>query len=85
MKAVLARLKAAFLGLPAGVRVALRDMVEAAIAAVMALTFFIPTNLADAKSEGEVVYFAVLAAIVAVARRELLPAIKAYIVGLFGA
>jgi hypothetical protein len=58
-----------------GLRLFLRDALEAAIAALGTLVITVPANLDDAKKEGIVISVAVAAAVIAVARRELLPLI----------
>jgi hypothetical protein len=58
-----------------GLRLFARDALEAAIAAVATLVFTVPANLDDAKKEAIVVGVAIAAAVIAVARRELLPLI----------
>lgn len=57
----------------------LRDAAEAAIAAVGALVLTLPANMADAQKEAVVIAVAVGAAVIAVARRELLPMVLAYL------
>lgn len=58
-----------------GLRLFVRDAIEAAIAAVASLVITIPVNVDDAKRTALVVGTAVAAAVIAVARRELLPLI----------
>jgi hypothetical protein len=58
-----------------GLRLFLRDALEAAVAALGTLVITVPANLDDAKKEGIVISVAVAAAVIAVARRELLPLI----------
>lgn len=77
VKALVALLRA-ILAYP-GVKSALRDLVEASIAAAASLTLTVPTNLGDAKKEAVVVSVAVLSAAIAVARRELLPIAKRWV------
>ena len=57
-----------------GVRLFIRDAIEAAIAGAAAI-FFIPANVDDAKRLGLAAGVAIGTAVVAVARRELLPII----------
>lgn len=62
-----------------GMRLFIRDALEAAIVSAGALAFTIPANLDDAKRESLVVAVAVGSAVWAVARRELVPLILNWI------
>lgn len=77
------RLRSAWAAVPQPVKLFIRDAIEAGIAAAASLTLTVPANVADAKREGVIVGVAIAAAIVAVARRELLPYVKARFLALF--
>lgn len=83
MSALKVRLAAVWAGVPDGVKLVLRDVLEAAIAAAGTLTFTVPLSVADARQQALVAWFAVSAAIIAVLRREALPAVKAWLFALF--
>lgn len=67
------------MNLSPGVRLFLRDAVEAAIAALLSLTITMPANIDEAKRTLVIIAFAVGSAIIAVARRELLPLVLEWI------
>ena len=71
----MAQLKAFWASVPQAVKYFLRDAIEAAIAAIGSLVITLPANLPQAQQEATVVFVAVAAAVLAVARRELLPII----------
>lgn len=50
-----------------------RDAIEAAIASVASLALTLPTSIPDAQKEALVIGVAVLSAVIAIARREVLP------------
>lgn len=65
--------------IPEGVRLVIRDAIEGAIAAVVALNLAWPTGVAELKSQTMIVAVAAGGAILAVLRRELLPIILNWI------
>ena len=81
IQAFLAKIRVLWIGLPEGVQKALRDAVIAGFGAFVALNLAIPSTLDQAKAEGLIAVLAVSAAIIAVIRVELLPAIIAWLLG----
>lgn len=75
----MSKLKALIAAVPEPVRLLIRDALEGAITAVIALNLAIPGSLIEAKAEGLTLAVAAGGAIIAVLRRELLP----LILGLF--
>lgn len=65
--------------IPLGVRYVIRDAIEGAITAVVALNLAIPSTLSEAHAEGLIAVVAIAGAVIAVARRELLPIILQWI------
>jgi hypothetical protein len=59
--------------IPDPIRLFIRDAIEAALAALGTLVITVPSNIDDAKKEAIVIGVAIGAAVIAVARRELLP------------
>ena len=78
---MIAKLSALIQKIPLGVRYIIRDAIEGALAAVVALNLAIPGSLVEAKAEGLTVVVAVAGAGIAVLRREALPAIWAWLQG----
>lgn len=79
------KLQAIWARVPDQVKLAVRDALEAGLAAAAGLAIALPTSLDDAKREALVVVVAVGAAVIAVLRRELLPWILAKAFGGAGA
>jgi hypothetical protein len=75
------RINALWLRLPPIVRSAIIDIIEAAVAAVIALNLAFPTSLADAKALAAVAAIAAGHAALSAARRKVLPIIGAAIMG----
>ena len=70
-----------WVSLPVGVTKAVRDALLAGVAAFIALNLAIPSTLDQAKAEGLIAILAVAAAVLAVVRVELLPALISWILG----
>lgn len=79
----MSKLRDLILSIPLGVRLVIRDAIEGAIAAVVALNLAIPSTLSEAHGEALIAITAVAGAVVAVLRREALPAISSWLLGLF--
>lgn len=74
-----ARIRAAWLRLPPWAQLFIRDAVEGAVAAVVALNLVVPHTLVDVQAQAVVIGSAVAAPAIAAFRRDALPAIIGWI------
>lgn len=79
----MSRIRAFIASWPEPFRLIVRDIIEGALAGIATVVIVVPTNVGEAKDQAIVIAVAAIGAAVAVARRELLPYLTRWLLGLF--